>query len=307
MPSEVLSACIFQSSKQLGLVVNGFTRVSAPDQFIDSIHAGFIPDSYGVPYMKDVCYIGKQYEFQRDIPWMSDDNQGFGASYADYAPTVIAGNMFDYPALHGQELQKQGISYISTSLSSIKSIDSQFTFVDLILGKQKLTTLGVVKQTVDFKTLTHEQQEMIAQYINQGGRLLVSGAYLASDLNNDEDKPFLNKTLHVKCSTRHATARGEITLRKAMPQTLIQLQTTPHPDITVCEDPDGIDPIGEGAFSIGRYNDTQVSAAVAWEQAVADADPETNKQARTLVFAFPLESVLQFSKVYSDCLNWLLR
>lgn len=302
MPSEVLSACIFSGSKDMALVVNGFTRVGAPECFVDSTTAGFRPDSYGVPYLKDVCYIGPQYEFLRSIPWMSDDNQGFGASYANYATSVMAGNMFDYPSRHGRILQAKGISYVSTSMSALQEIPEQFTLVDIILGKQKQTTLGVVKHTTDFKTFDIEHQQLITDYVNHGGKLLVSGAYIATDLNGDaNDRLFLNNTLHAQYATHHATTDGNIDFRKAIGHKEVKLQTTPDEELTVCEDPDGIDPQGEGAICIGRYNDTQVSAAVAWQS------PDKQNKARTLVYAFPLESTLQFGDLLDSSITWLLK
>lgn len=56
------------------LVVNGFTRVSAPDWFDSGEIAGFYSiRDHGVPYINDISFIGDQFEFRRDIPWMDDD------------------------------------------------------------------------------------------------------------------------------------------------------------------------------------------------------------------------------------------
>ena len=52
-------------------------------------------------------------EYRRSIPWMDDDASGFGDSYGNYETQVIAGNTFDYPAIHGAAILKAGYSFVS--------------------------------------------------------------------------------------------------------------------------------------------------------------------------------------------------
>ena len=97
-PSEILSAGQAFNSKGAVLVINGFDRISAPADFVapapaDTLLAGFLDDlDHGVPYIKDISYIGKMKEFRRSIPWMDDDASGFGDCYGNYETQVIAGN-----------------------------------------------------------------------------------------------------------------------------------------------------------------------------------------------------------------------
>jgi hypothetical protein len=78
--------------------------------------AGFIDDKdHGVPYLKDISYVGKMKEFRRKIPWTDDDASGFGDSYANFEKDVIAGNSFDYPSIHGEAILKAGYSFVSAS------------------------------------------------------------------------------------------------------------------------------------------------------------------------------------------------
>lgn len=317
MPSEVLSACLFANSP-LVLVVNGFTRLSAPDSYADSVHGGFLPESYGVPYKKDVCYIGSQYEFRRALPWQSDDDTGAGGCYGDQALTTMAGNMFDYPVMHGKVLQKMRISYVSASISSFAqqkeenniSPLAQYDAIDIILGKQKQTTLGTEKLTTDFKTFPEQVQERIIEYTSAGGRLLVSGAYIGGDMKDDKaDREFLRRVLHADFASSHATRTGQIQMRSQFfPTQMLQLQTTPDEHLTVSENPDGLQPYGENAKCIARFFDTQVPAGVLWQagenEKTSDSDSDTN--AKTIVFAFPLESVHQFDQLYQQSITFLL-
>jgi len=109
------------------MVVNGFDRISAPADFTapepaDKELAGFLDNlDHGVPYLKDISYIGQQKEFRRKIPWMDDDAAGFGDSYGTYETLVIAGNTFDYPAVHGQALLDCGRSFLSCSNEAVEN------------------------------------------------------------------------------------------------------------------------------------------------------------------------------------------
>src|SRR5690606_23528591 len=75
-PSEILSVCRKSDQKGEVLIVNGFTRISAPYSFTtseDSI-AGFVGSvDNGVPYIADYHFIRQMHEFRRTIPWMDDD------------------------------------------------------------------------------------------------------------------------------------------------------------------------------------------------------------------------------------------
>ncbi|GHV21679.1 hypothetical protein FACS1894174_05410 [Bacteroidia bacterium] len=136
-PSEILSVCRKTGEKGVVLVINGFTRISAPDSFSsrDSI-AGFLDFmDHGVPDGVQTNYIGSQYEFRRKIPWADNDATGFGASNADYETAVVAGNTFDYPFVHGKSIVAAGYSFVSTSSEAVmngKITMNDYKLVDLI-------------------------------------------------------------------------------------------------------------------------------------------------------------------------------
>lgn len=151
-PSEILSAGRAFNEKGTVLIVNGFDRISAPADFVapvpgDTLLAGFLDDlDHGVPYLKDISYIGKMKEYRRSIPWMDDDASGFGDSYGNYEDKVIAGNTFDYPAIHGAAILKAGYSFISCSDESVENKImnlNDYKYVDLILGKECQTKWDV--------------------------------------------------------------------------------------------------------------------------------------------------------------------
>ena len=113
-PSETLSLGEAAGSQGDVLVVNGFTRVSAPDWFDGPDRAGFDDNKdHGVPYIQQINYLGSQYEFRRSLEWKDDDAPGFGSSRSDHETMNVAGNTFDYPAVHGEALMNAGYSFVS--------------------------------------------------------------------------------------------------------------------------------------------------------------------------------------------------
>lgn len=298
MRSEILSAGISSVSQGKVLVVNGFTRVGAPESFCFDSLAGFSPFSHSVPYGKDVSYIGSQYEFNRRAKWVSDDDCGFGASHTDYAHYYTMGNTFDYPVLHGRALMRAGYSYVSSSLQSVgDSIDGDYTIVDLILGKQKESRLGVEKSLIDFKVLPTTLCGTLRNYCAGGGNVLVSGAYISSDMRQTEEEiAFVKEVLHCQYVTQSATRSGNIRTQKVLPREVVHLKMLPNSEVIHCENPDGIKEDGDGAFCVARYEDSSVGAGVAYEG--------DNK---TLVYAFPLESCKEFEHIYIHSIKWLTK
>ncbi len=297
--SETLSAGISNNdSAKKVLIINGFTRVSAPESFvIDSTIAGFNPNEYGVPYGKTLHYIGAQYEFDRTKPWISDDDAGFGACYTDKAQILMAGNTFDYPTLHGKKLLQAGYSYVSTSVAAIDSISTDIDAVDLILGKQRRTTIGTERQYTDFDIFPISLQKALTTYAAQKGNILVSGAYVAEASQFEENKPFTTNVLHYDYRTQNATHSGKLHICGTTKPVGTVLQTQPNETIFHAENVGGITPLGKESLVAARYMDSGVCAGAAW------AD-DTH---RTLVYAFPLESTADFPTLYLQAIQWILQ
>ncbi len=267
------------------LIVNGFDRVSAPDHFVapapvDTLYAGFLDGKdHGVPYLKDISYIGQQKEFRRQIPWMNDDASGFGDSYGDYETQVIAGNSFDYPALHGEAILKAGYRFASASRQAVErgSVALQpYAAIDLVLGKQKQYTMGRGAQGPQFKTFTTELQQALTGYLQGGGHLLASGAYIASDLwdnpatpSLEEDRRFATEILKYKWRVDQAARRGEVKPVDAPLKVAgtFDFHTELNGECYAVESPDAIEPACGEAHTFLRYAENNLSAGVAYRGA----------------------------------------
>ena len=296
MPSEVLSAYIAPDEKGRVLVLNAFTRVSGPDWFADSTYVGIRPQGHGVGYGKDISYIGEQFDFDTRHPWITDDECGWGSCYCDQQAALTMGNTFDYPVLHGKVLAEMGYSYISANAYAIDTI-ADVDAVDLIMGKQKLTILGT---DTAFKSFTPELQKVVADYLEKGGNLLVSGAHIASDMQSPKDKAFIKEQLHCTYRCNHASEQGSLVVnRRVLSPGTYTFHATPNANCIHTENPDCILP-ADGAQAVAKYADTQLNAAVAY-------DGREEEKGKTLAWGFMLESTQNFNTLYKDCISWLFR
>lgn len=296
MPSEILSAYIAPEEAGNILILNAFTRTSGPEWFEDSTYAGIIPQSHGVAYGKDISYIGEQYDFDTRHPWITDDECGWGSCYSDQQAVLTMGNTFDYTVMHGKVLAQMGYSYISANAYAIDSI-ANCDAVDLIMGKQKTTILGT---DTAFKTFTPELKAVLTHYLQGGGNLLVSGSYIASDMQDASDKEFIENQLHYTYRCNHASKQGSFVVnRRVLSPNFYQFYTSPNSDRLHTENPECIMPT-DGAKVVAQYDDTKLNAAVAYD------GTEENK-GKTLSWAFMLESTKNFDTLYEDCIRWLMQ
>ena len=287
--SEILSAGLAtEPGKDIGtvLVINGFDRVSAPADFDYTLDngmqlAGFNDEyDHGVPYLRDISYIGKQKEFRRTIPWMDDDASGFGDSYGDQEDRVIAGNTFDYPFIHGQALMALGCSFTSCSNEAVEEGQtrlSDYKMVDLILGKQCQTKMGNGKNLpLAYKTFSASMQQQITQYLQEaGGRFFVSGAYVGTDLWDnplakpiDSDKKFATDVLKFQWRANQAAkSEGIKQVRSAFGPAggHFSYSDTLNAQCYIVESPDAIEPANAKAYTVFRYAQNNLSAAVGYK------------------------------------------
>ena len=302
-PSQIVA--VGRSAKshhKKALIVNGFDRISAPADFeapapLDTLYAGFLDnEDHGVPYMVDISYVGSQKEFNRSLPWLDDDSGGFGDSHGNEETTVIAGNTFDYIALHGDAILKAGYSFESCSRERFNTFASDISFVDLILGKQRQTKLGSGKiYPLCFKTFTPEVQQLLTAYAQQGTSIFVSGAYVASDLwNNKLAKPqeadlaFAKNILKYQWRNSKAAITGRLSTVRSplnLTKTEYTYAHTLNPNTYIVEAPDAIEPACDSAYTVMRYPENNLSAAVAYRGAY-----------KTFVMGIPFESIMDSVK-----------
>lgn len=299
-PSEILS--VYRNSQEKGtvMIVNGFTRTSAPFSFsITDTIAGFVGrEDNGIPYISEHQFIGQMHEFRRSVPWMDDDSSGFGDSDANYETTAIAGNTFDYPATHGKGFVEAGYSFVSTSKKAVAhktiEIDNKYAIVDWILGKQREWPIARGVMMAKHKTFTKADQQIITDYCNNGGNIIVSGAFVGTDLWDNQfadktDREWAKNTLKYKWRNNYGAVTGDIkSVLSPFPSIdgNYNYYNTLNSKSYVVENPDAVEPVGDQAYTVYRYPENNFSAGTFYK----------GDQYNTCILGFPIESVKQENK-----------
>ena len=270
-PSEILSAGVPLPVKDSAvLVVNNFDRVAAPAWVDTPDYAGFESRlDPGMPYIRDISYIGENYEFRRNMGWDSDDGPGFGGSYTDRAGELVAGNTFDYPFIHGQSLIGLGRPFCSMSAEAFcadTTLAASYRALDLICGAQVTTKSGSGAYPERFEVFPEQLQTALTVWGRRGGNILISGSRIATDvwakvydftpdlLKTACTKSFVKDVLGYRWASSYGTNTGSI---DGMP-----FYNEPNPERYQVPNPDGIRPAHEGASVWLRYGSSGVPAAV---------------------------------------------
>ncbi len=293
-PGEVLALCN-KGGRQV-TVVNGFTRVSAPDWFDSGSMAGFDSSKDGgVPYLCDISFTGPQFEFDRSLPWSDDDDSGFGNSRSNYEDKVVAGNTFDYVYTHGKAIADAGRSFISSSAEAFAKAADVPATVDIILGKQKEIKRGRGAYGTDCKSFTPEMQARVKDLSGKGTDFFVSGSYVASDLLANPysdavtaaaDRDFAKNVLGCDLRAGRAAVCGSAylvpTQYKAFGKGSYTFNQTPGSDCYAVESPDGVMPSDKSrGATLLRFGENNIPAGSAYDAG----------SYQTVVIGFPFETM----------------
>ncbi len=181
-PTEVVSAYVQPGSKRTVLVVNGFTRLSAPTVINTSTQQGFdLDNDPGVAEGATMGWSGKQINFDRTGTGIEGPN-GLGYSAQELEGQLIAGNTFNYISTHADALAATGrYNVASCSLEAVETGRvklADYAAVDLITGLQRYMPQAVKT----YSALSTMLQNRLAAYIQGGGRVLASGAFIGTDM-----------------------------------------------------------------------------------------------------------------------------
>ena len=195
-PTEVLAALYNPQSTKTVMIINGFNRLSSPA--ISKEGQGFnLNEDIGVSYGRSAGWLGLQRNF--DVGRMGIENEtGLGYTTPDLQGMLIAGNDFNYVGTHASAIRTAGeYNIVSSSSLAIEKGDcdlNKYTIIDLILGLEKNDGHSLVH----YKSFHQAMQERLRDYTACGGNLLVSSAYIGSDMTTNEDKAFLADVLKVR-------------------------------------------------------------------------------------------------------------
>ncbi len=299
-PSEILSVCKI-SDKEPVLIVNGFDRVSIPAVINKNGIKGFFNQKdEGISYLRNFNYTGLQMNYKPDSPWETNDRPGWGASFGTYETKVIPGNTYDYPKIHGEAIKNAGYSFVSSSDEVImdKTLDiSDYQIVDLILGKEKASK-------PKFKAFTPYLRNVITSYCNSGGRLMISGSYIGTDLFDDEkdslDIKFAHEILKMELATSNAVNSGGFfvtDLNLGLKNNEYNFYNNINNIVYSAGTPDAINPYNKEADTILRYSENHFSAAIGYRNNYS-----------LVLLGFPFETICTIedqNSIMKSLLNYL--
>jgi len=275
-PSQTLS--VFKARKPVAevLIVNGFERLSGPAVIDTPDSLGFdLKTDVGVPYLYTTAFAGYQTDFHRSAA----GTEGPGAlGYCDnrLMGKIIVGNTFDYPDVHGAAIAAAGnISYSSAGKDAAKNIDwSAYKVVDYIAGLERNAAYNLRP----YKTFDKQIRQKMSAYTRLGGNILVSGAYIASDMQEAEERNF---TAEVFKYTYAGSERAETNDSVSGLRLLLPVCREFGGSNYALQSSDVVLPTDNRAFVAFAYSSGK-PAGIAWR----------GKKSRTIAMAFPFECIM---------------
>lgn len=267
-PSETLSAYYHPGAKKTVMIVNNFHRLSSPA----------------------IRTIGDEKEF--------DINDDPGITYGTTAGwaglSFVAGNEFNYVTTHAKAIASaQEYNIVSASDKVIEDGKvklKNYPLVDLVLGLERNDGHSLVY----YKTFTKSMRKTLTDYTRRGGALLVSGAYIGTDIMGTEEERFVSEIL--KC-TYGGQYRAENNLVNGL-GTVIPYYNMLNEEHYAATSADILRSAAP-AFTVMQYADGQ-DAAVAYK----------GRDYRSFTMGFPFECIMDEQKqgaIMRGILNFLLK
>lgn len=294
-PTEVLSVCHRPNAKQTILIVNGFHRLSSPAVVnTDSLQGFDLDKDPGVSYGLTAGWAGRQINFNRNAGGR-EGVDGLGYSSNELQGKFIAGNSFDYVRTHADAIASTGqyniVSCNSTAVERGTVSLSKYACVDLLLGLEKDDGHSLVY----YKALSGTLRNKLTAYLTQNrGRLLTSGAYLASDTQAPEEQQWLGNLLKVAWDGTNYQQQSERITGLGTSFDIYRMLNEHH---YAAWRPDALRATG-AAFGAMQYSNGQV-AAVAYQ----------GNDYKTFTMAFPFECIKdskQKNAIMKGILNFLM-
>jgi hypothetical protein len=168
-----------------------------------------------------------------------------------------------------------GISYVSCTagmMGEFRIQNSAFSLVDYVCGRQR-------------EPLTDANRQWLGEYLAQGGKLLLSTDHFSAI-----DAQWAKRHLHASYYAAKATRSGRIVRPNHRPYRL--LMEPNETQLFTCT-PEALRPEDANAARYASYEDMRCPAAVS--------------SPNTLVYGFPLESVIDFDKIYRQSIEFLMK
>ena len=197
-PSTTLAACVSaQAGARDVLVVDGFTRLAGPAVVDDGTRQGFDLDTdMGVSLGINAGFVGRQIDFDRTRVG-SEGPGALGYCEDELAGKFVMGKQQNESVCHVADIALSGAYNVVSS--SVEAVENGFVklenyrVVDIMFGLQKDDGYSLVR----YKTFSALLRKALESYVRGNGRVFVSGAYVASDMQLDAERSFMSNLFKV--------------------------------------------------------------------------------------------------------------
>lgn len=199
-PTEVLCAEYNHGADRTVMVVDGFKRLSSPAIRDNAEEQGFdFDEDPGVTLGPTAGWAGRQICFDRSRMGIEDES-GLGWSGDELTGVFVAGNDKSHVHTHAEAIHSaHGYNIVSSSKEAVETGKvnlSKYDVVDVVLGLERNDGHSL-KYYKTFSTMMRNALEM---YTRRGGSLLVSGAYIGTDMTSTDERKFLTDVLRLRHS-----------------------------------------------------------------------------------------------------------
>ncbi|MCR5780000.1 MAG: N-acetylmuramoyl-L-alanine amidase [Bacteroidaceae bacterium] len=197
MPSQEVCAYVPLRGNRQILIIDAFDRLAAPQSFENDSLLGFDLDSDpGVPMAQMPGFCGRQICFNRD-GFGREGYGGLGYSTSELEGMIIAGNTLDWSTRHARDIiaatgGRVAISSCAQNAVGRANFDTRsINLIDIIFGLDKYDGYSYRQS----KVFAPQLIQSTAEFVRSGGNLLVSGAFVGSDMTAESDRLFTRSIL----------------------------------------------------------------------------------------------------------------
>ena len=298
MPSEEVCAFLSLMGDKQVLVIDAFDRLAGPQPLDnDSIQGFDLTADPGVPMARMPGYCGRQICFNKS-GYGHEKFGGLGFSTSELEGMIIAGNTRDWTTRHARDIiiatgGRMSISSCTASAVNRADFDSRpIALMDIVFGAEKSDGYSLRPSKVFPPRLV----QAAAEFARSGGHLLVSGAYVGSDMTSEADRLLTRSLLKYEyAGALVADSIAGITSNDGTFDIYRKLN-----EVSYCVPAvDCLSPT-QGAFCSMVYAPSGQSAAVAYD----------GQDYRAVTLGFPFESITDDEirrRILMNIINFLIR
>lgn len=276
-PSTTLAACVSaQSGARDVLVVDGFTRLAGPAVIDDGTRQGFDLDAdIGVSLGTNAGFVGRQIDF--DSSCAGREGPGaLGYCGDELADRFFMGRQQNESVCHVADIASSGAyNVVGATAEAVENgfvkLDN-YRVVDIMFGLQKDDGYSLIH----YKTFSALLCKALEAYVQKNGRVLVSGAYVASDMQQNAERDFMSRLFKVALSGQNKDISNNLVDGLGINFDIIRRPNERHYAAQTVDIVSALSP----AFCAMRYADG-TDAAVAYDGA----------DHKAFVMGFPLECI----------------